>query len=318
MLLAAMEAASPVFPLAAIRASWQGEELTRNSHLGFAGSTAALHPAPTIANSNTASGLRVCLYDKGRRSRSTGKERDAETGLDYFGARYFSAAQGRWTSPDWSAVPQPVPYADLKDPQTLNLYSYVRNNPLSKADVDGHDALWVVDKQTRQTKLVIPVHFTGSGATADNISKIVNRDNQLDTGGSPVTIQVVSTDKPINGVLNTMDVSPGYDFKAIPNAAGEGINKLGGNTGHINSDSADSNDATAHDNLHFAGIKDQYREGPRDANGNRTSTPAPGYDNSNIMTSRSGTKLKPEQIQEAQKNSTTKQCTTDNGKTVCH
>jgi hypothetical protein len=105
---------------------------------------------------------------------------------------------------------------------------------------------------------------------------------------------------------------------AIPNDAGEGINKLGGNTGHINSDSADSNDATAHDNLHFAGIKDQYREGPRDANGNRTSTPAPGYDNSNIMTSRSGTKLKPEQIQEAQKNSTTKQCTTDNGKTVCH
>jgi RHS repeat-associated protein len=62
----------------------------------------------------------------------TGKERDAESGLDYFGARYFSGAQGRWTSPDWSEKPQPVPYADLKDPQTLNLYSYVRNNPLSK------------------------------------------------------------------------------------------------------------------------------------------------------------------------------------------
>lgn len=53
----------------------------------------------------------------------TGKERDAETGLDFFGARYFSAAQGRFTSPDWSAVPQPIPYADLSDPQTLNLYS---------------------------------------------------------------------------------------------------------------------------------------------------------------------------------------------------
>jgi RHS repeat-associated protein len=68
----------------------------------------------------------------------TGKERDAETGLDYFGARYFSSAQGRWTSPDWSAVPQPVPYADLNDPQTLNLYGYVRNNPLSIRDFDGH------------------------------------------------------------------------------------------------------------------------------------------------------------------------------------
>ena len=78
----------------------------------------------------------------------TSKERDAETGgsaaqgLDYFGARYFSAAQGRFTSPDWSATPQPIPYADLTDPQTLNLYSYVRNNPLSKTDPDGHCGIW--------------------------------------------------------------------------------------------------------------------------------------------------------------------------------
>jgi RHS repeat-associated protein len=68
----------------------------------------------------------------------TGKERDAETGLDYFGARYFSGAQGRFTSPDWSAKPEPVPYANLEDPQTLNLYGYVRNNPLKNRDLDGH------------------------------------------------------------------------------------------------------------------------------------------------------------------------------------
>jgi RHS repeat-associated protein len=68
----------------------------------------------------------------------TGKERDWETGLDYFGARYFSAAQGRFTTADWSAVPQATPYANLVDPQTLNLYTYVRNNPLSKRDLDGH------------------------------------------------------------------------------------------------------------------------------------------------------------------------------------
>ncbi len=68
----------------------------------------------------------------------TGRERDAETGLDYFGARYFSGAQGRWTIPDWSQKPQPVPYATLGDPQTLNLYVYVRNNPLRSFDADGH------------------------------------------------------------------------------------------------------------------------------------------------------------------------------------
>ena len=67
----------------------------------------------------------------------TGKERDAETGLDYFGARYLSSAQGRWMSPDWSTTPQAVPYADFSDPQTLNLYGYVRNNPLTHADADG-------------------------------------------------------------------------------------------------------------------------------------------------------------------------------------
>ena len=68
----------------------------------------------------------------------TSKERDVETGLDYFGARYFSAAQGGFTTADWSAVPQAVPYMDSKDPQTLNLYGYVRNNPPSKRDPDGH------------------------------------------------------------------------------------------------------------------------------------------------------------------------------------
>lgn len=72
-------------------------------------------------------------------SQNTSKERDAETGLDYFGARYYSGAQGRFMSPDWSETPQPVPYADLSDPQTLNLYSYVRNNPLAITDPDGHE-----------------------------------------------------------------------------------------------------------------------------------------------------------------------------------
>lgn len=69
----------------------------------------------------------------------TGKERDEESGLDYFGARYFSASLGRFTSPDWSTIPQPVPYADFRDPQSLNLYAYARNNPLARVDPDGHD-----------------------------------------------------------------------------------------------------------------------------------------------------------------------------------
>jgi RHS repeat-associated protein len=68
----------------------------------------------------------------------TGKERDAESGNDYFGARYYASSMGRFLSPDWSAQEEPVPYAHLDDPQSLNLYSYVRNNPLNKVDPNGH------------------------------------------------------------------------------------------------------------------------------------------------------------------------------------
>ena len=67
-----------------------------------------------------------------------GKERDTETNNDDFGARYYSSAFGRWTSPDWSAIPAPVPYANLTNPQTLNLYAMARDNPETFADLDGH------------------------------------------------------------------------------------------------------------------------------------------------------------------------------------
>ncbi len=73
--------------------------------------------------------------------RFTGKERDADTassampsGLDYFGARYYSGAQGRFTSPD-----QPLLAQEPAHPQSWNLYSYTANNPLSRIDPDGRN-----------------------------------------------------------------------------------------------------------------------------------------------------------------------------------
>jgi RHS repeat-associated protein len=64
----------------------------------------------------------------------TSKERDAESGLDYFRARYMSSAQGRFTSPD----PENLGVSE-SDPQSWNGYSYVRNNPLSAVDPEGTD-----------------------------------------------------------------------------------------------------------------------------------------------------------------------------------
>ena len=125
-------------PAAAIASLGTVAYLLENSRLGFATYDSTWQPGFVIANRQSALGLQADVRQTHVRSRCTGKERDTETGLDYFGARYFSSAQGRFTTPDWSMTPEPVPYADLNDPQTLNLYGYVRNNPLSKADPDGH------------------------------------------------------------------------------------------------------------------------------------------------------------------------------------
>jgi RHS repeat-associated protein len=69
----------------------------------------------------------------------TGKERDTESGLDNFGARYFTSNLGRFMTPDWAARPTAVPYAVFGDPQSLNLYTYVENAPLNRVDADGHE-----------------------------------------------------------------------------------------------------------------------------------------------------------------------------------
>lgn len=65
----------------------------------------------------------------------TGKERDSETGLDFFGARYYGSGLGRFTSVD----PIWITKERLLDPQRLNLYAYGRNNPLRFVDPDGMD-----------------------------------------------------------------------------------------------------------------------------------------------------------------------------------
>jgi RHS repeat-associated protein len=80
----------------------------------------------------------------------TGKERDAETGLDYFGARYNSSAEGRFTSPDPYEIvvqknkgktqqeQQTLLNSFISNPQALNKYAYGLNNPLKNIDVGGH------------------------------------------------------------------------------------------------------------------------------------------------------------------------------------
>jgi RHS repeat-associated protein len=118
-------------------------QLSENSHQGFDGIKAALCLGSMEVKSNTASGMPLCLWRNGIGSRSSGKERDAETGLDFFGSRYLSAPQGRWISPD----PRYFQKSMLIDPQQFNLYIYARNNPLKWLDPIGENLYLAGDLQ---------------------------------------------------------------------------------------------------------------------------------------------------------------------------
>ena len=78
-------------------------------------------------------GERVITNTCAQNYKFTGKERDSETGNDYFGARFYASNLGRFLSAD----PLFVTKERLRDPQQLNLFTYVRNNPLRYVDPDG-------------------------------------------------------------------------------------------------------------------------------------------------------------------------------------
>ena len=80
-------------------------------------------------------GERVVSSSSGNSYKFTGKERDSESGLDNFGARYNSSSMGKFMSPDPDNISGILHLDD--DPQSWNGYSYVRNNPLNLTDPTG-------------------------------------------------------------------------------------------------------------------------------------------------------------------------------------
>ncbi len=148
------EASLAVFPV-------NGE----NSHQGLASENPAPNPVREVCNFTVLLGLQSTAVLNRVGPRSTGKERDTESGNDYFGARYYGSSMGRMLSPDWNDYPDTVPFADFSDPQSLNLYSYVGNNPLSGTDDDGHDYYLLGGNQCGQ-----------NGVSCDNSGYVLGSD----------------------------------------------------------------------------------------------------------------------------------------------
>jgi RHS repeat-associated protein len=122
-----------------IHADWVGTERARTSLTGGA-------PIESCQNLPFGDG-EVCTNTDVSPLHFTGKERDTESNLDDFDARYYSSQWARFMTPDWDAKPAAVPYAKFGDPQTLNLYSYVENAPLNRVDANGHGSTPTVNFQ---------------------------------------------------------------------------------------------------------------------------------------------------------------------------
>jgi len=135
----------------------------------------------------------------------TGKERDTETGLDFFGARYFSGAQGRWTTADRMNVTDDK----LVVPSTLNKYVYAANNPLRFVDLDGRD-------------VTVLVKLLGSGSTFGHVMLFAN-DPTSGSSGSSAMMSFGPADTSIRGAIDqpTMIPVPGDTSFGLPMSGDE-------------------------------------------------------------------------------------------------
>jgi RHS repeat-associated protein len=119
------------------------------------------------------------------RQQFTSKERDVETGLDYFLARYYSSGQGRFTSPDpLLASGEPA------NPKTWNRYTYVLNNPTRLIDPNGLDDVDSADPEQQKPQQGQVVDLRKDKNIVAEVKKIQETAKPLPEGQTPVLTQV--------------------------------------------------------------------------------------------------------------------------------
>jgi RHS repeat-associated protein len=188
-----------------------------------------------MQTSSSTTALHFCAVVCFSASRYTGKERDTESGLDYFGARYYASNMGRWMSPDWADKPEAVPYSHLDDPQSLNLYGYVLNNPLRKADLDGHGCPPDCGDQAGSTEDRVLTRLTGAANLAIGVDRGLVAFGEL--AATPATFGVST-------------VAGLYEATQTAAQAGAGVSQIAGAiTGRTEAANAKADSAIVHTSI---------------------------------------------------------------------
>jgi RHS repeat-associated protein len=164
----------------------------------------------------------------------TGKERDSETGLDYFGARYCGSKMGRFTSPD-------KPFADqhVYDPQSWNLYSYTRNNPLKYIDTDGRKVQVADQGALKNIRQGLPANVRSHVVTDKNgfiSGKALNGIKSNDANfqalkhivGAKATVEVSTGASATNAVGKTLEFKYESDSAVRKDLQSKGITPTAG------------------------------------------------------------------------------------------
>lgn len=204
-----------------------------------------------VATENSANGssCATCYITAGRNSqwgsgndtinqKFTGKERDSESGPDWFGARYYGSALGRWTSPDALNLTS----ARLVNPtNTLNKYIYGGNNPLKYIDRDGEDItiyyrpamggsnadfghvyIGALNQDTGKVGFLDyypagPTDGLGTGAGAFNLGNMQDRAGQVDQYAT-LTIQTSPAQaQEVLDLIDKLKSGAAPDYKALSN-----------------------------------------------------------------------------------------------------
>ena len=249
---------------------------------GYSWTDAADVGSPIAAYDYRAFGEQVSLAEPSDKvtENFTGKERDDETELDYFGARYLDPMLGMWTSVD--------PKRQFASP-----YLYAGNgvNPVNAVDPDGNAA--VIYKNGNNVNVILPVIFGGNAATPENIARVQQRVSSRYSGQFgkySVSTTVVSLPQGANGgdpsgvnQVNLLNENSSIcDRGSCAHIGREGLADI-----NINGKYGDFH--IEHEFGHLMGLEDKYDPD--------TGLPYEGYsDNIMGVTGQSG--IKPGQIEE--------------------